>query len=136
MIESLSEVLEERRSAVERYQDLSTLQTRLERLAAPLLEDELYFPRHKALLSRDGGVCEDDGSRLVFDPLSPNRHTCPRCGREHIGKRHHRAWVWRYNIWFSERAIHLALLGVLKRDQKLCSKAADILEGYAERYRD
>jgi hypothetical protein len=72
----------------------------------------------------------------VFDPQSPDGHRCPRCNREHAGKRHHRAWVWRYHIWLSERAVHLALLGALTRDPDLSDSARFIIEGYAKRYRN
>ena len=132
----LLEGLDARRREVRENPVLSELAARLERLAAPLLDGEVYFPRHKALLSRDGGVCERDGSRLVFDAQNPDRHKCPRCGLEHAGKRHHRAWVWRYQIWLSERAVHLALLGLLNQDTNLTERALQILEGYAAKYRD
>ena len=136
MFPALPETLEVRRQEVGRSPELSELLGRLDRLVRPVLVGDLYFPRYKALLSRDGGVCETDGSRLSFDPLSPERHYCPRCNREHVGKRHHRAWVWRYHIWLSERAVHLALLGSLEQDPSLSSRAQQILEGYAARYRD
>jgi hypothetical protein len=124
-----------RRGELERSADLRSLAQRLERLSAPLLDRPIYFPKKKALLSRDGGVCREDGTRLAFDPLSPWRHLCPKCGQKHEGDRHHQAWVWRYHIWLSERAIHLALLGALNRDERLAGRAREILDLYAERYR-
>ena len=114
--------------------DLSALAQRLEQLLAPLLDRPLYLPHAKALLSRDGGVCQEDGSRLRFDPLSPERHQCPVCRRVHTGERHHRAWIWRYHLWLSERAIHLAVLGGLYRKPELLDKAREILDRYTALY--
>src|SRR5687767_7250284 len=79
----------------------------------------IYIPERKAMLSQDGGVCPDDGSRLEFDPLSPDEHRCPRCIRVARGERHHLAWLMRYHLWLSERAIHLALVGALESDARL-----------------
>jgi len=133
-VHRVAEDLEARRIDLGESADVAALGQRLERLLAPLLTRPLYVPRTKALLSRDGGVCPDDGSRLRFDPLSPERHQCPLCGRVHGGERHHRAWIWRYHLWLSERAIHLALLGALYRKRELFDKAREILEAYATLY--
>lgn len=125
-----------RRAEIESSSDLRRLAGHLLSRLSPILGDDLYFPEQQALLSRDGGVCPEDGSRLAFDPLSPSRHSCPMCNGMFEGDRHHRAWVWRYHIWLSERAIHLALLGNLRHDESLLKRAGEILEGYAARYRD
>ena len=128
------EDLDARKREVDASPDLTALAQRLERLLAPLLDRPLYLPHAKALLSRDGGVCREDGSRLRFDPLNPERHECPVCERVHTGERHHRAWIWRYHLWLSERAIHLALLGGLHRRADYLDKAREILDAYAALY--
>src|SRR6185436_11431203 len=124
-----------RRRAIGETPVLGQLRDRLRAQVQPLLDRPLYIPEQKALLSRDGGVCPADGSRLRFDPFSPDRHQCPRCGQWYLGERHHRAWITRYQIWLSERAIHLALLGALTGDRALVSASIEILGGYAEQYR-
>ena len=48
---------------------------------APVLTGAIEIPRDKALLSRTGGRCPDDGTLLRFDPVDP-RHVCPTCGIE------------------------------------------------------
>src|SRR5258705_6494645 len=136
MLATTAAELAERRLAIGRTPVLTRLRDRLRAQVQPLLERPVYLPEHKALLSRDGGVCSDDGSRLSFDPFSPDRHQCPRCGRRFEGERHHRAWIVRYQIWLSERAIHLALLGALDQDPSLTTRSVEILAAYAERYRD
>ncbi len=128
--------LSRRRSELDRWPELRDLATRIEDLAHPLVRDPLYFPERKSLLSRDGGSCEHDGARLVFDPSSPDCHSCPNCGAVFQGELHHRAWIWHYHLWLSERAIHLALLGALRGDATLTEKAAQIIGLYVERYRD
>ena len=100
----------------------------------PLLRSEIYFPREKALLSREGGRCPDDGELLIFDPYSPREHRCPRCGRVFTGELHDRFWIYWYQLWLAERALHAALLSQLRDDSRLADLARSILTGYAERY--
>ena len=91
---------------VEASSVLRRLRDRLVDVNVPVVERPVYVPEQKALLSRDGGVCPEDGARLTFDPLSPVAHRCPGCGAVFRRERDHRAWVWRYQIWLSERAIN------------------------------
>src|SRR5690348_3076873 len=100
----------------------------------PLLGRDVYFPREKALLSRAGGRCPDDGELLAFDPFSPHDHRCPRCGRVMRGELHDRFWIYWYQLWLAERAVHAALLSTVRDDARLLDLARDILAGYAERY--
>jgi len=128
------ELLLERRAGIERSADLRALADRMGSLLAPLIERPLWLPSEKAMLSRDGGVCPTDGARLVFDPWSPHAHRCPACSESFEGERHHRAWIWRYHLWLSERAIHLALLAHLFDRPTFSERAAEILEAYADLY--
>jgi hypothetical protein len=100
----------------------------------PLLHRDIYFPREKALLSRTGGRCADDGELLTFDPFSPHEHRCPRCGRTYTGDFHDRFWIYWYQLWLAERAVHAALLSSLRGGERFSRLAASILRGYAERY--
>ena len=124
--------LDERRTAA---------RTSLEPLAASLAVDldtvlarPLYIPREKALLSRDGGRCARDGALLEFDPFSPHEHRCPICGTVYTGELHDRFWIYWYQLWLAERAVHAAVLwrvAGLARFEPLCER---ILTGYAELY--
>ena len=134
MLQTLAGDLDARAAALRASPALAGLAARLTRLLGPLATEAPFIPEDKALLARDGGVCPDDGSRLRFDPDAPFLHRCGRCGRELSGPRHHRAWITRYQIWLSERAIHLALLGALGTPG-LSARAAALLAGYAARYR-
>ena len=125
----------QRRAALQRAPDVAALAERLSRLITPVIDGPLYVPEQKALLSQDGGICPTDGSRLAFDPLSPDRHRCPACGTAHQGERHHRAWIWRYHIWLSERAIHLSVLDGLGVVDGAATRAREILVAYVDRYR-
>jgi hypothetical protein len=129
----LAHELTERRALLAATPLLDRIALRLERLLGPLATEPAWLPDQKALLSRDGGICPDDRSRLLFDPDSPHEHRCGRCGRTVSGPRHHRAWITRYQIWLSERAVHLALLGAVHRPD-LSARAADLLVAYARRY--
>jgi hypothetical protein len=113
---------------------LRDLARRLRRLLEPLLDAPPDIPAVKPRLTRDGGVCPRDGTRLTFDPLSPHHHRCARCGGGYEGERHDHAWLWRYHLWLSERAIHLALLGALDGDETLQRRAAAVLAAYARVY--
>lgn len=131
---TIADELVARRAAVDANPTLAALGVHLRALVEPLLHGELYLPERKPLLSKDGGVCPADGARLVFDPLSPHTHHCPQCDAVLEGERHHRAWIWRYHLWLSERAIHLALLAVLTDESELGTRAVRILERYADLY--
>ncbi|HET6680066.1 MAG TPA: heparinase II/III family protein [Gemmatimonadaceae bacterium] len=67
-------------------------------------------PPGKARLTRRGGRCAHDGELLAFDPYSPRRHRCPRCGREYEGDAHYDWWVMGYQLWLAERVVHAATL--------------------------
>lgn len=99
----------------------------------PLRSRELYFPTQKALLSREGGRCARDGTLLEFDPFSPGEHRCPTCGEMYQGELHDRFWIYWYQLWLAERAVHAALLSRLGR-RELAPLAVSILEGYTARY--
>ncbi|MSR05697.1 MAG: hypothetical protein EXR93_01300 [Gemmatimonadetes bacterium] len=123
-----------RRQTIAGSATLTSLSRRLRTLVQSLIDRPLAVPDRKAMLSQDGGVCPNDGSRLEFDPFSPDAHRCPRCHKTVAGERHHLAWLMRYHLWLSERAVHLALLGVLDDDPRLTARANEILTGYAWRY--
>jgi hypothetical protein len=93
----------------------------------------LHFPTEKALLSREGGRCAKDGSLLTFDPFQPYVHICPRCGTEYRGELHHRFWIYWYQLWLAERAVHAATLHRLGFGD-FAQLAGEILDGYGERY--
>ncbi|MGQ0713376.1 MAG: heparinase II/III domain-containing protein [Gemmatimonadaceae bacterium] len=100
----------------------------------PLLERDVELPREKALLSRDGGRCERDGTQLRFDPYSPREHRCGRCGAVFRRERDYLWWVTSYQLWLAERAVYAATLHGLNGEATVGDLAARILEAYAERY--
>ncbi|MDE3172772.1 MAG: heparinase II/III family protein [Gemmatimonadota bacterium] len=94
----------------------------------------LRVPREKAVLSRAGGVCERDGSPLAFDPWSPHEHRCATCGQVHRGALHDRWWLYPYQLWLAERAVHGAALYAVRGDERHARFAADLLAQYAVSY--
>jgi hypothetical protein len=128
--------LDLRRELLADSADLSALARRLAERAAPLLARPLAIPRHKALLSADGGVCPDDGAALEFDPGSPASHRCMRCGRAFTGERHDRAWTRFGHLWLAEQAATLAALASLTGHDGAVRRAGEILSGYASSYFD
>jgi hypothetical protein len=100
-----------------------------------LLESrEIYFPSEKALLSREGGRCARDGTLLEFDPFEPHAHRCPVCGEVYRGGLHDRFWIYWYQLWLAERAVHAAVLSRLGEDARFDGLAERILDGYCDRY--
>jgi hypothetical protein len=100
----------------------------------PLLRTPLHFPTQKALLSREGGRCADDGTTLDFDPYSPRQHRCPKCGTVFTGDLHDRAWITWYQLWLAERAVHAALFHALRGEARHRDLAASILGACADQY--
>ena len=112
---------------------LSGLATSLRAELQPVVDGRWEVPREKALLTRSGGRCPDDGTLLSFDPFDP-RHRCPRCGREVRGEEHDRFRPYWYQLWLAERSVHAALLGVLLDDKRCIATASSILDALASRY--
>jgi len=129
-----AEELASRREVMAGSADLQALLAHLRARAQPVIDRMPAIPEHKALLSTDGGVCPEDGTRLDFDPWSPTAHRCPRCGKTWSGDRHDRSWARYQHLWLAERAAHLAALAALGGDATAGTRAADILTAYAERY--
>lgn len=126
--------LEERRRAIAEGRELTRLFESLVSELEPLQRQGVRIPQAKALLSRAGGRCADDGTTLEFDPFAPDAHRCPRCGKSYRGEVHDRAWITSYQLWLAERAVHAAVFAALRADAGHRRLATDILAGYADRY--
>jgi heparinase II/III-like protein len=125
-----AEELSAKRSAIESAPELRALRDRLVQRAGPVLTRMPPVPKAKALLTADGGVCPDDGTRLVFDPWSPTLHRCSVCGREFSGERHDRAWAHHQHLWLAERAAHLAAVAVTAGRDDAATRANQLLQAY------
>ena len=128
--------LDARRRRIAESVDLQRLLAHLGRRTDAFLARPLAPPVVKALLSVDGGVCPHDGTALLFDPYSPDRHRCPACGRDATGDRAHRHWATSQHLWLAERAAELATVGVLAGRTDAARAAAALLREYGERYLD
>ena len=126
--------LGERRAAAAAGGPLAGLADSIARDLDRVMSREIYVPREKALLSRAGGRCGDDGTQLEFDPYSPDEHRCPTCGRVYTGALHHRWWVYSYQLWFAERGVHAALLHLLRGDPRHAAFARDLASRYCAMY--
>jgi hypothetical protein len=128
--------LEARREELKEAPDLQQLLERLILRAEPLLARMPTIPAVKALLSRNGGFCPDDGAGLEFSPWSPEEHRCPHCGRTFSGERHHQAWARFQHLWLAERAAHLSAIAALGEREDAAARAREILGCYAARYQE
>jgi hypothetical protein len=106
----------------------------IERRAAPVRDRLPPIPRVKAMLSRDGGFCPEDRTPLGFDPWSPDRHRCPRCGKSFSGDRHHRHWARAQHLWLAGRTVDLALLAALRDDTRAAERAHELFAIYQDLY--
>jgi hypothetical protein len=126
-----AEELNARRAVIESSSDLQSLLQRLIKRAEPVLTRMPVIPEMKALLTVDGGVCPDDGTRLTFDPWSPTVHRCSHCGRQFTGERHDRAWAHYQHLWLAERTAHLATVAVMGNRQDAAERCNQLLQAYA-----
>jgi heparinase II/III-like protein len=120
----------EREKVIGRAPDLIALRDRLIQRAAPVLERMPPVPEFKSLLTADGGLCPEDGTRLVFDPWSPTVHRCGRCGRLFTGERHNWAWAHYQHLWVAERMAHLATIGTTGGPSEAGLRANQLLQAY------
>ena len=125
-----AEELDLRRADIETSPELGALLERLVQRGGPVLTRMPELPSHKALLTADGGVCPQDGTRLTFDPWSPRAHRCPRCGKQYQGERHDRAWAHYQHLWLSERAAHLAAVAAFANREDAARRANELLQAY------
>jgi hypothetical protein len=100
----------------------------------PVLTRPLFIPKDKALLSRAGGRCAQDGVSLEFDPFSPTSHRCPACGAVYQGELHDRAWNTWYHLWFAERVLQAALFHRLVPNADYAAFARRALLAYTDAY--
>jgi hypothetical protein len=128
--------LEARRELLASAPDLSTLSDRLRQRALRVLERQPAIPALKGMLTADGGICPEDRIPLVFDPWSPSRHRCIRCGREYAGERHDRRWAWHQHLWLAERIAEAASVGLTAGEDPLVAWAVGRVTEYGERYLD
>ncbi|MBI3789842.1 MAG: heparinase II/III family protein [Gemmatimonadetes bacterium] len=101
---------------------------------APWLAQPPHVDPRKARLTRQGGRCPGDQTVLTFDPASPHRHRCPRCGRFWTGEDHDGYWVYGYHLWLAERALHAALLHALRGEAAHRDFALRVLDEAATQY--
>lgn len=130
------DALTARRALIDEAPGLGALRDHLIRRAEPLLEKTPRVPKVKALLSRDGGACPDDGAQLRFDPWNPDSHACPSCGKSFSGERHHAHWARAQHLWLAERAAHLATLHAVTGEERYAARARDFLAFYYDLYLD
>lgn len=128
------DALTARRALIEESPDLVALRDHLVDRARPVLEQMPPVPRVKALLSRDGGTCPNDGAQLLFDPWSPDAHRCPKCNGVFSSERHHAHWARAQHLWLAERAAHLAAVHAVTGDEASARRARDLLVAYYDRY--
>jgi Heparinase II/III-like protein/Alginate lyase len=129
-----SEELEFRREVIAGAPELAALQQRLLARARAVVGRRPGVPALKGMLTADGGVCPNDGAALRFDPWSPARHRCPRCGQAFEGDRHNSRWAWLQHLWLGERIAESSVAGLLAGDEALLTWAAETLGSYAGRY--
>ncbi|MFI5207689.1 MAG: heparinase II/III family protein [Gemmatimonadales bacterium] len=123
-----------RREVIAGSRDLTELRAYLDDEVARALAHPLHVPDTKALLSRWGGVCRDDGAELAFDPFTPHAQACTRCGRVWDTEQSHRWWVGWYQLWLAERVLLMALLFAQGGSADGEARAAETLAALAAAY--
>ncbi len=104
-----SAALTERRALLARAPELGAMAAHLRGDLDRVLAAPLFVPEQKALLSRWGSQCRDDGAALAFDPFSPHVQRCTHCGRQWESEQTHRWWIYWYQLWLAERVLLMSL---------------------------
>ncbi len=77
--------------------------------------------------------CKRDGARLVT--VSPTEHRCPVCGAVYHGEPYDSVILYRVHMRYSRAVRDLGLAYRFTGDSAFAHRAAEILDGYADRYR-
>jgi len=123
-----------RRSVVAADPGLRALDAHLGEDVARVLAHPLYVPEAKALFSRWGQQCHDDGALLAFDPYQPHGQRCSLCGRTWDTEQSHRWWVYWYQLWLAERVWMMAVRAGQGGDAAAETRALETLAALAARY--
>jgi hypothetical protein len=94
----------------------------------------VHVADRKARLTRAGGRCPVHGGEFVFDPFAARRFHCAACGRDYAGREHEEFWVYRYQLWLAERAVHAAALHAVGGRADCAAFAARVLGEAADVY--
>ena len=94
----------------------------------------VHVADEKARLTRAGGRCPLHGTEFRFDPFAPHVFRCEACGRDYAGTEHHQFWLYRYQLWLAERAVHAAALHALLGRPDYAAFAARVLAEAADAY--
>lgn len=82
--------------------------------------------------------CDDDGSKLVFDPTDPHHHRCPTCGRSYDDELRIGAWRTLQHNQAAAQVERDALIMITSDDPDAVAAARDelqsIMTGYGSRY--
>ena len=126
-----AEDLAQRESTIEASPALSALRSNLQAQSSSVLQRGIAIPDDKALLSRNGAVCPNDSTLLMFDPWAPGWHRCPSCGTTEGGERRRRYFARYQHLWAAAQAAQLAAVGLSAGDDALVRGAAKVIEGYS-----
>lgn len=124
------EDLELRRERVNESADLTALEQQIAERAGRILGEMPVVPGEKALMSRAGGTCPQDGTALGFDPWCSDRWQCPTCLQVAEGVYHRRHWARYQHLWLAEQAASLAALAALGGHDRAARRAVSLLEAY------
>ncbi|MBI1723093.1 MAG: heparinase II/III family protein [Gemmatimonadetes bacterium] len=128
------EDLETRRSEIAASADLVAVEARLSAALGAFLDRPLYVPEAKAILSRWGSLCRDDGAELGFDPFSPHAQRCTACERIWSTEQSHGWWVYWYQLWLAERVWQCALRSGPGGDSRTEERVLEALALVIHRY--
>ena len=123
-----------RRAVIAGDATLRALEAGIDRDLARVLAQPLYVPEAKALLSRRGAQCRDDGAELAFDPFAPHGHRCTVCGRIWDTEQTHRWWIYWYQLWLAERVWMMALRAGEGGTAEAEARALETLAALVARY--
>lgn len=112
-----------------------------DRIFDAVLADESYW-RHRTHIPGPESetawthfyFCDDDGTRLAFDPAMPSEHRCPRCDRLYRGGKWDGAWRTQMHTYVADQSQRYALIARLSDDQEQSAHAVAAVAAIVEQY--
>ncbi|HEX7022597.1 MAG TPA: hypothetical protein VF171_07055, partial [Trueperaceae bacterium] len=122
------------RAQLERYEWYRRIFERYRTQVDELLHEAPDIPIRKGRAFYES--CPDDDAVLTFDPYAPQRHSCPKCGKNWTGEKFDGGWVRQFQDWLAKRLVEAGIVYRVSGGEHYAAFIRACLRHYADHYRE